>query len=200
MIEGYIKYSLKTDTELVSLLKEGDRMAFTAIYGRYVRLLYTLIMRYVKNHDDSQDILQQIFEKLWIIRSSLNSSMPIRNFLYAMTRNAVLNYIRNHNSALQHNYIIMQQRGNIEDDIFAQAEKYGEIKELFAAIDRLPQQQRKVARLRCEGFSNKEIAKILNLSLNTVNTHYRACLKNLKKDLSFIAGLIFIFITGIWKL
>ena len=200
MIDGQIDYSLKTDSELVSLLKEDDRSAFTAIYERYVRLLYTLIMRYVKNHDDSQDILQFIFEKLWLIRKDLNPEMPIKNFLYAMTRNSVLNYVRDHNSALQHNYQIVQQRGQIEDDIFAQAEKHGEIKELFAAIDKLPEQQRKVAQFRCEGFSNKEISKMMGLSLNTVNTHYKACLKNLKKHLSSIVEFILIFIVSIWNL
>ena len=200
MIGGQTDYSLKTDYELVFLLKDDDRGAFTAIYDRYVRLLYTLIMRYVKNHDDSQDILQFIFEKLWLIRKDLNPEMPIKNFLYAMTRNSVLNYVRDHNSALQHNYQIVQQRGQIEDDIFAQAEKHGEIKELFAAIDKLPEQQRKVAQFRCEGFSNKEISKMMGLSLNTVNTHYKACLKNLKKHLSFIVEFILIFIVSIWNL
>lgn len=200
MIGGQTDYSLKTDYELVFLLKDDDRGAFTAIYDRYVRLLYTLIMRYVKNHDDSQDILQFIFEKLWLIRKDLNPEMSIKNFLYAMTRNSVLNYVRDHNTALQHNYQIVQQRGHIEDDIFAQAEKYGEIKELFAAIDKLPEQQKKVAQFRCEGFSNKEIAKMMNLSLNTVNSHYKSCLKNLKKHLSYIVDFVLIFIVSIWKL
>lgn len=200
MIDGQIDYSLMTDSELVLLIKEGNRGAFTAIYNRYVRLLYTLIMRYVKNHDDSQDILQFVFEKLWLIRTDLNPSMPIKNFLYAITRNSVLNYIRDHNTALQHNYQITQQRGNIEDDIFAQAEKYGEIKELFTAIDKLPEQQKKVAMLRCEGFSNKEIAKMMKLSLNTVNTHYKSCLKNLKKHLAYIVEFILILIVSTWQL
>lgn len=117
-----------------------------------------------------------------------------------MTRNSVLNYVRDHNTALQHNYQIVQQRGHIEDDIFAQAEKHGEIKELFAAIDKLPEQQKKVAQFRCEGFSNKEIAKMMNLSLNTVNSHYKSSLKNLKKHLSYIVDFVLIFIVSIWKL
>ncbi len=200
MIGGQTDYSLKTDYELVFLLKDDDRGAFTAIYDRNVRLLYTLIMRYVKNHEDSQDILQFIFEKLWLIRKDLNPEMSIKNFLYAMTRNSVLNYVRDHNTALQHNYQIVQQRGHIEDDIFAQAEKHGEIKELFAAIDKLPEQQKKVAQFRCEGFSNKEIAKMMNLSLNTVNSHYKSCLKNLKKHLSYIVDFVLIFIVSIWNL
>lgn len=199
MVEGQVDYSHKSDSELVSLLKEGDRNAFTSIYERYVRLLYTLIMRYVKNHEDSQDLLQFIFEKLWIIRKDLNPSMSIKGFLYAMTRNTVLNYIRDHNTALQHNYQIVQQRGDIEDDIFAQAEKHGEIRELLSAIDRLPEQQKKVALFRCEGFSNKEIAKMMDLSLNTVNSHYRAGLKNLKKHLSYLIEFVLIFIITLWN-
>lgn len=193
------EYSLKTDAELVLLLQKGDMMAFTAIYDRYVRLLYTLIMRYIKNHDDSQDILQQVFEKLWTIRTDINPYMSVKNYLYAITRNSVLNYIRNHNTELQHNYKIVQQQGNIYDDIFAQADKHGEIKELFAAIDKLPNQQKKVAQYRCEGFTNKEIAKKMNISLNTVNVHYRACLKNLKKHLAFIVEFVLLIFIQLWN-
>ena len=46
------------DQELVALLKTGDKIAFTAIYERYVRVLYTLVIRYVKNREDTLDILQ----------------------------------------------------------------------------------------------------------------------------------------------
>lgn len=186
------------DQELVALLKTGDKIAFTVIYERYVRVLYTLVIRYVKNREDTLDILQVTFEKLWMLKEELIPSMSIKSYLYTMTRNAVLNYVRNHNNALIHNYKIVQQRGEIEDDIYLQAEQRGEIQELFAAINQLPEQQKKVAQYRCEGFSNKEIAQIMGLSLNTVNSHYSQCLKNLKKKLSYIVEFILVFILSIW--
>lgn len=186
------------DQELVALLKTGDKIAFTAIYERYVRVLYTLVIRYVKNREDTLDILQVTFEKLWMLKEELIPSMSIKSYLYTMTRNAVLNYVRNRNNALIHNYKIVQQRGEIEDDIYLQAEQRGEIQELFAAINQLPEQQKKVAQYRCEGFSNKEIAQIMGLSLNTVNSHYSQCLKNLKKKLSYIVEFILVFILSIW--
>ena len=186
------------DQELVALLKTGDKIAFTAIYERYVRVLYTLVIRYVKNREDTLDILQVTFEKLWMLKEELIPSMSIKSYLYTMTRNAVLNYVRNRNNALIHNYKIVQQRGEIEDDIYLQAEQRGEIQELFAAINQLPEQQKKVAQYRCEGFSNKEIAQIMGLSLNTVNSLYSQCLKNLKKKLSYIVEFILVFILSIW--
>ena len=192
------EYRNLEDQELVTLLKTGDKIAFTVIYERYVRVLYTLVVRYVKNREDTLDILQVTFEKLWMLKEELIPSMSIKSYLYTMTKNAVLNYVRNQNNALIHNYKIVQQRGEIEDDIYLQAEQRGEIQELFAAINQLPEQQKKVAQYRCEGFSNKEIAQMMGLSLNTVNSHYSQCLKNLKKKLSYIVEFILVFILSIW--
>ncbi len=192
------EYRNLEDQELVTLLKTGDKIAFTVIYERYVRVLYTLVVRYVKNREDTLDILQVTFEKLWMLKEELIPSMSIKSYLYTMTKNAVLNYVRNQNNALIHNYKIVQQRGEIEDDIYLQAEQRGEIQELFAAINQLPEQQKKVAQYRCEGFSNKEIAQMMGLSLNTVNSHYSQCLKNLKKKLSYIVELILVFVLNIW--
>lgn len=189
------EYQHLSDSMLVSLMKKGDRYAFTEIYGRYIRQLYTLTFRYIKNDDDTQDILQQLFEKLWVIKEGLGETVQIRSYLYAMARNSVLNYMRNNKNALQHNYIMVQQRGDIADDLYAKAEEKGMMEELIAAIKKLPEQQRKVAMYRCEGLSNNEIAKLMNLSLNTVNSHYKQCLKNLKKFLAFVADSLVIFIS-----
>lgn len=195
-----MNYKNLNDYDLVSLIKDSDRTAFTVIYHRYIRGLYTLCMRYIKDHDASKDILQNTFEKLWIIRKELIPSMSIKNYLYTMTRNAVLNYIRDYNNAIQHNYKIAQRQRRIEDDIYLQADREGEINELFDAIEKLPEQQKRVAKYRCEGFSNREIARMMGLSLNTINTHYRESLKNLRKQLTYIIGLVTILIINIWNL
>ncbi|MGM9735077.1 MAG: RNA polymerase sigma factor [Candidatus Cryptobacteroides sp.] len=182
------------DMELIVLLGRGDKSAFTEIYNRYISQLYTLAYRYIKDEDVTKDILQQVFEKLWTIRKGISPSVQIRSYLYAMTRNAVMNYIRNNRTALQHNYVIAQSRGDFEDDIYEKADAQGRVDELMNAIGKLPEQQRKVALYRCEGLSNSEIARIMSLSLNTVNSHYMQCLKNLKRILNTFVDSLIIFV------
>lgn len=176
------EYQKMGDSELLIFLNKGDKMAFDEIYRRYIDKLYTLAYRYVKSRDDSADIIQQVFLKIWVIHNELDISINIKNYLFAMTRNALLNYIRDNTTKLRHNYIIAQQKGE-EDDIYELAARKNAVRELLGAIDGLPLQQRKVALYRCEGLSNVEISKKMNLSLNTINTHYKQSLINLKKVL-----------------
>lgn len=191
---GADEYHGFDDIILTSLLRKGDKDAFTEVYRRNISQLYTLVFRYIKDPDAAQDILQQVFEKLWMIREAIRPEIQLRSYLYAMARNSVMNYIRNNRTALQNNYRIAQQRGEIEDDIYEKAEQQGVIGELMEAINKLPNQQKQVALYRCEGFSNTEIAKMMNLSLNTVNSHYMQCLKNLKRMLSAIVDAIVVFV------
>ena len=85
---------------------------------------------------------------------------------------------------MQHNYVIVQQRGTFGDDIFEFAVKNDRMKMLNDAIGQLPQQQRIVASMRVKGFSNKEIAQKMNISIFTVNSHYREGIKTLREKLS----------------
>lgn len=189
---------LADDRKLLQRLKESDRKAFTAIYMRYHVILYNYAMYYVKSRADVEDIVQSVFIKLWTAREAIFVTTSLRSYLFMMTKHTVLNYIRNHNRALQHNYRLVQQQPDCDDDLYTYAERHHMAEALRLAIKCLPPRQQAVASMRCEGYSNREIALKLNLSVNTVNTHYRACLKTLK---IFVPGFVkFLFITVFFNL
>ena len=181
------------DSELMERLRKGDRDAFACIYRRYRLNLYTLAMRYLKNRADAEDAVQQLFVKLWSIREALYITTNLRGYLYAMLKHSVLNHLRNHTSALQHNYAIVQKGPTCDDDLFTYAERHHREDLLSWAIGQLPHQQRQVAMMRCEGYSNREIAQRMHLSVNTVNTHYRECVKSLKTFLQHTSKLFILF-------
>lgn len=180
------------DKELLDRLRNNDRGAFSYIYGKYNAELYTFAMRYLKNRHDVEDVIQHVFVKFWTIREALFVNSNLRAYLYAMTRHQIMNFIRNSNNILQHNYKITQQQPKYDDDLYTYAERNHLTELLAVAIKALPPQQRTVAALRCEGYSNQEIAQKMNLSIHTVNTHYRTCLKALKAHFaSMLKFLIF---------
>lgn len=182
------------DQILLERLIKSDDEAFSMIYSRYHALLYTFILRYIKNTVVTEDILQQVFVKLWEIREALFIHTALKNYLYTMARNMALNYIRNSYRALQHNYIISQIIPDT-DDCSAQFSSDPSILDyLERAILQLPPQQRNVVAMRREGLTNKEIAEKMSLSVNTVNTHYRDGLKTLRITLSRILLTVFILI------
>ncbi len=178
------------DLELLGRLRTGDRAAFEAIYRRYHARLYTLALRYLKNRADADDALQQLFIKLWTAREALFITRNLQGYLYGMLKHQVLNQIRNNVSALQHNYRIVQKQPPYDDELYTWAERNYHSELLERAIATLPPQQRAVATMRREGYSNQEIAVRLRLSIHTVNTHYRECLKRLKELLAGAAKLM----------
>jgi RNA polymerase sigma-70 factor (family 1) len=175
---------IDSDQELLSRLKEGDREAFEAIYYKYIDPLHSYALKFLKSEVDTEDILQFVFIKLWEKHDAIYIATNLKGYLFAMVKHQVMNYIRNENSAMQHNYVIVQQRGTFGDDIFEFAVKNDRMKMLNDAIGQLPQQQRIVASMRVKGFSNKEIAQKMNISIFTVNSHYREGIKTLREKLS----------------
>lgn len=151
-------------------------------------------MRYLKDRAEVDDIIQQSFVKLWSIREALVVTSNLKGYLFAIVKHQVMNYIRNKNNALQHNYKIIQQQPSSDDDLYMYAERHYLTEQLTEAIGRLPTQQRAVARMRCEGYSNQEIAQKLNLSINTVNTHYRDCLKTLKTYFAQLVKILILYL------
>ena len=151
-------------------------------------------MRYIKDESEAEDILQQVFFKLWEMRESGMIKDNVRGYLFAMTRNIILNYVRDKNRLLQRNYRLSQGVSEEDHDIWVMADKEQLISEMKKAIDSLPPQQKRVANLRCEGLSNQEIASRLHLSLNTVNSHYAKSLKALRTALGALMSFILICI------
>lgn len=193
-MEHHSSYSSLDDKDLMVMIAVGNRDAFTCLYHRYFYYLYTLAMRYIKDESESEDILQQVFIKFWQMRDSGVIKDNVRGYLFAMTRNSILNYVRNKNRLLQRNYRLSQEVNEDEQDIWVMADKEDLILEMKKAIDGLPPQQKQVANLRCEGLSNQEIASRLHLSLNTVNSHYTKGLKALKTALGALMSFILIYI------
>lgn len=180
-----------SDKELLLMVIHGSEPAFDIIYKRYHRTLYFYSLKLLKDRDVAADIVQGVFIKFWEYSSMLPQDINLRSYLYSMVRNKVVNYIRDNRTRLIHNYMIVCENGLVEDaDFLLQIEEQARQKELQKAIETLPPQQKKVIRFRFAGMTNKEIAKEENLSLNTVNVHYRLGMKKLRELLKVIPFII----------
>ena len=131
--------------------------------------------------DKAEDAIQYVFVRLWEYRSDLNVDISLKNFLFTMTKNYVLNVIRNETSALEKNYEIAQGMSEYEDDLIVKMEKRERMDLVYKAIEKLPEQKKTICLLKLkEEMSNSEIAERMNLSVNTVKTHYSESLKFLR--------------------
>ncbi len=79
------------DHALFILLKKRDKDAFSVIYQKYHRYLYSLALKYLKSAQMAEDAVQHVFVKLWESTAAIQIEINLKNYLYTMTKNYILN-------------------------------------------------------------------------------------------------------------
>lgn len=168
--------SLSSIEELVKLAQNGDHEAFGEIYQILVDPIYRYVLFKVNSHIDAQDITAETFKKAWVSLHRYQQN-NFRAYLYAIARNTTVDYIRKEAriSKVAQSYPVIDEKINIEDHLI----KKEEIRELYQAIKKLPENYAEVINLRfVEELSIKETAEILEKSSVSVRvTQYRALRK-----------------------
>lgn len=189
---GYKDFS---DTQLLDLLKTDDEvLAFTEIYDRYWPPLLLHANRMLQDQDLAKDVVQEIFTRLFQQSKTININTSLSAYLYSAVRNRVFDSIK-------HNKVKM----NYAEDFFKYAQNVAALpdeqlalKELAiviqSEIEKMPLKMREIFELsRKQSLSQKEIARMLNLSEKTVNNQIQRALKKLRKnDLLHSTSMLFL--------
>ncbi len=172
------------DEALFARVERGDTVAFTVVYHKYHKLLYVLAYRYLMNKDMAEDAVQHVFTRFWEFRSELHVGISLKNYLVTMTKNHILNVIRNENNAVAKNYEMAQGAPEYEDTLVQNLEKRELMSLFYSALDKMPLQKREICMMKVrDELTNREIAERMCLSVNTVKTHYSEALKLLRAQL-----------------
>ncbi len=179
------------DETLLSRLKEGDEKAFTAIYIRYNKMLYVLAYKYLKDSFRAEDIVQQVFLKLWEAHSLFAGAINLRNYLYTSAKNLILNEIRDNFSDMEKNYAVIQNAPEFEDKLQSALEEKDLFQHFYKILAELPEQKRKVCLLKIrDNLSNQEVADKLHISVPTVKSHYSQAIKLLRDKMGRLLGIL----------
>lgn len=175
------------DHELLTAIAGGDEIAFTRLFNAYHEKLYTFILRLTQSSETAEDVLQDVFFKIWTNRKLLKGIDNFNAYLFRIARNHAVNGLKrlsNRDSILARLAQTGQPDVEGPEDLLLKKEAAKQIRD---AIDALPPQQKLVYTLsRIEGLKHGEIARQLNLSESTVKNHMVAALQNLRKQLSGI--------------
>lgn len=184
--------SKQIEKELVIRLIEGDYVAFEKIYHIYVRRVYYFALRYLKNSDDTEEMVQEVFTKIWENRANLNPELSFSGYLLTITKNTIFNDNRkkvNHYSYCEYviNYLNNSARDLERTIVFKDL-----MEKVNQSIDNLPPKRQEIFKLsRLQGLSHKEISAKFNISEKTIETHMRLAFKDLKRDIgSLLDGII----------
>jgi RNA polymerase sigma-70 factor (ECF subfamily) len=162
-------YQSYTDQTLLTLLRQGDKGAYTVIYDRYKNLLYNHAYKKLGDPEEVKDVLQELFTNLWNKRADIPVAMNLSGYLYAGIRNRVLNLLSH--KEVENKYLSSIQRFTPQEDYSTDlAIREKELADLIQKeIDQLPPKMREVFLLsRKENLSHQEIAGQLSISEQTV--------------------------------
>lgn len=182
-----------TDASLWLSIKKGDEEAFRLLFDRYNAVLYSHVLNKLKDEDESQDIVQDIFVGLWEKKDVIEAG-NIGGYLFTAARNKVLNIIKHrkvidrYENDFKH-FMGLYASNNVENALYKR-----ELEAIInAEVAALPPRTREVFELSRRSFlTHREIADQLGISTQTVNDHIKASLKILRTRIGVILLIIWL--------
>ena len=171
------------DRETILALKAGDSKAFESLYKQNWRRVYNFTNLYNTSSVEVEEIVQEVFIKLWEGRDLIDENKNLEGYLFIITRNLIFNNSRRFFNEAFYQLTVLEAMGesyNIEEELAASDLR----NQLDALLEKLSPRQREVFILsREEHLTYKEIAARLQISEKTVERHIGDALKFLKKNL-----------------
>jgi RNA polymerase sigma-70 factor (ECF subfamily) len=189
------------DSTLLNELAGGDELAFNKLFEIYKDRIYNYLFKITKSSQISEEIVIDIFVKIWAGRELMNKIENLESFLHKIAYHKAIDFLRvaSRHARLKKDYFnrLKEEPEKLADDLIIDAE-YSQI--LRKAIDQLPPQRKLIYRLsREEGLTHNQIANALNLSKSTVKNSVMAATKSIKEFLldkksSSVISLFFLLI------
>ena len=184
------------EAELVKKIILGDAAAFEKLFKSYFQLLVGFCFRFVEDVSIAENIVQEVFLKIWANRAKLDPGIKIKYYLYKAVKNKALNHLR-------HLKVVKNSAQDVYSNNIPGKTPEEEINEeeivelLIKAIEELPEKCKIIFFMsKYDNLKYPEIADILDISIRTVEYHMRRALKFLSKHLSRFFLFFFIFLSG----
>ncbi len=186
---------IHNEAELLEKISSGDQEAFSELFHAYHHPVGVFVSTLIDSPEMTEDIIQDIFVKVWTEREHIPHINNFTSYLFILTRNYALNYIRklNNERRRQLAYFEMNQAAfsvagqETEQDYFALIDR---------AVEQLPPQQQRVFMLRKQGFKNPEIVQLLGITINSVKKYQQMALRAVSDFVKMHTMISIMMITG----
>jgi len=186
---------LPPDNELIENLRKGDVEAFDLVYKKYAQKLYAFSLKYLKSVEETEELVQSVFLKVWENQQNLKTETSFKSYLFTIAYNEICNLFRRRK--YQQKFISRTTTEN--QKTFEVTEDQIDYKFVLQQVEmilaRLPEKQKIIfIKSRIEGKSTKEIASEHGLSPGTVDNYISEALKFIRANLKdeHLAVLLFL--------
>ncbi len=153
--------------DVIRRSREGDIQAMEAIYKHFNRPLFNLVYRYTYNSEIAEDLLQDIFLKVFSHLHEIRNEETFVGWIYRIAVNTCYSYLRRKKSQLQRTMPLDEVEGKIEGETYKSGDEIMK-KSLDDAIQNLPDKMKSIFLLHdVQGFKHKEISQMLGCSVGT---------------------------------
>lgn len=180
----------KEEITILDLLKKRDEAGLKSLFNLFYRPLVIYAEQFLSPQVGAEDVVQEVFIRLWERTSASNIDINLRAYLYQSVRNGCINKIKADSKSVLYSRI-SEIPDLTESQMFDEEEWNSYIEEIYSDIDSLPPRMQKIFKsIVIENKKYKEVANELDISVNTVKTAFSRALSSLRQKLSHEANII----------
>lgn len=177
---------MNTNTILLKQLKEGSYKAFNCLYEQHFDLLYGFIFSLTRSHEQTMELVQESFIKVWVNREKIETDLSFKAWLYKMAKNQLLDQLKKQlHTPLFEDYLDYCADENISVNAGENSFDYEAFcQSLTIAKAKLSPRQAEVFGLcKEQGYSTTEVSRLLNISENVVYNYLSQAISTLRKEM-----------------
>ncbi|MBL7969935.1 MAG: RNA polymerase sigma-70 factor [Prolixibacteraceae bacterium] len=172
----------KNDRELIKLLQKGNVEAFDSLFEVYSSKLFGFAVKYFKNEADAEELVQEVFVKVWENRQTLKSELSFKSYLFTIALNQIRKYFNKKAASLRYLETI-QNNPEFSEDLSTD-EYESALSRIYQIINQMPVRRLEIfTKSKLEGKNAKEVAAELNISPGTVDNQVSEALRFIRSQL-----------------
>lgn len=173
---------ISNDYNLIQLLQKGNVTAFDSLFEVYSPKLYGFALKYFKNETDAEELVQEVFVKVWENRKTLKSELSFKSYLFTIALNQIRKHFNKKATSLR--YLESLQNDPEFSDQTSTDDYETTLRQIYRIIDQMPERRREIfLKSKLEGKSSKEVAAELNISPGTVDNQVSEALRFTRSQL-----------------
>ena len=174
-----------TDRVRLEAIKRGDIKEFEQFFKEFYTPLLSYANRFIEDKQDAEEIIQDLFFKLWDKRTKLEITSSLTSYLFRAVRNNCLQAIKHQKNKTKYQAYIKNQSKDYKESEPLESLQYSELNEkVISILSELPDRCQEIFKLnRFQGFKYKEIAVKLSISIKTVEANMSKALKHFRISL-----------------
>lgn len=172
------------DHTLVQLLQKGNVAAFDSLFEVYSQKLYGFALKYFKNETDAEELVQEVFVKVWENRQTLKSDLSFKSYLFTIALNQIRKHFNKKATTIRYLESLQNDPEFSENQAIPEDNYESALRQINLIIEQMPPRRREIfMKSKLEGKSSKEIATELNISAGTVDNQVSEALRFIRTRL-----------------